>query len=326
MKKIALLVLLASTFCARSQVNLNNGLTACYALNGNANETVNNLNGLVSSVTPTVNRFNALSSAMAFSGSTLSYIELPDNPNVKPLHALSLSCWIKTPVMIDQYICMTKNNLVSNFEAFNLCIEPSMRFMTRKCGPTGTDMVISTTTLSLDTWFHLVTTIDSSFVKLYVNGVLEASTPATFIGFDYVNGKKVYLGSTQESTYDAPFTGTIDNARFYNRVLNATEVSALYSQDPSCVPENTTGIMANSIGQTDFSMFPNPSPGVTTLHFNTSLSGQFLVKDMVGKTVNSGSFDDVDKLELDLTPLTSGLYFVEVQSGSNKQIQKVIKQ
>jgi PKD repeat protein len=80
-----------------------------------------------------------------------------------------------------------------------------------------------------------VGTFDNSVLKLYVNGVLEGSTPSTFNGFDYMQGKEVFIGNTNES-FNFPFVGTIDNLRFYNRSLNQQEVTALYTQDPACIP------------------------------------------------------------------------------------------
>jgi len=248
MKKVFSLLCVTIAFSVNAQVNLSNGLTACYALNGNAAEPINNLTGLISSVTSTVNRFNAANTAMYFNGTSTSYIELQDTPFLKPANALSFSCWINTPSMDDMYILFTKNSQFSYFEAYELCIDPSLHFMARKAGSSSMDMVVSTTSLTANTWFHLVVSLDNSNVSLYVNGVLEATTPASTVGFDYTIGKKVYLGATNEISYDAPFIGTMDNIRFYDRTLSAAEVSALYTQDPECVtvPAPTASFTASS--------------------------------------------------------------------------------
>lgn len=238
MRKVFLLFCISITVNFFSQVNLSSSLTACYDLDGNATEPINNSAGTLSSVTPTVNRFNINNSALAFSGSTASYVELPDNTFTKPLNGMSFSCWFKPSGNSVQpgYILFTKNTLNSNFEAYNLCVAPinGIRFMARKVGPIANNQVVSTTTPAVNTWYHLAITIDNSAVKIYVNSVMEASTVSTFSGFDYVGGKKVYLGGTNETSYNTPLLGTIDNARFYSRAITAAEVNALYTQDPSC--------------------------------------------------------------------------------------------
>jgi hypothetical protein len=76
--------------------------------------------------------------------------------------------------------------------------------------------------------------MDNSFIKLYVNGVLEASTTVTYAGYDYAVGKKVYLGGSNEVMVNTPFNGTIDNVKFYNVALTANQINELYLLDPSC--------------------------------------------------------------------------------------------
>lgn len=223
-----------------AQVNLTSSLTACYALDGNAVEPISGLTGTLAGCTPTVNRFNAANSALHFSGQ-VQFVELPDNPLLKPANAMSFSCWLRGTLLTDAYVLFTENSMGSFFEAYELCIDPTLTFMSRKAGPSGINQVNSTTQFATNTWFHVVITIDNSFVKIYVNGQLEDTTPSTFAGFDYVPGKKVVIGATN-SWYDKPFQGTIDNVRFYNRTINAAEVLALYNTDPPC---STAGPIAN---------------------------------------------------------------------------------
>lgn len=55
--------LLTSGFLT-AQVNLSQSLTACYTLDGNGTEAINNLTATLSAVTATVDRFNNPSSAI----------------------------------------------------------------------------------------------------------------------------------------------------------------------------------------------------------------------------------------------------------------------
>lgn len=220
--------------------SLSTSLTACYSLDGNGNDPINNLNGVLSSVTPTVNRFNTPNSAYYFNGTTSNYIELPDNPLLKPSNALSFSAWIKPTSVGIAHILYTKNSVSSNFEAYCLSINPASTpgnfiFRVNKANSVQNNLVDCTTLLVANTWYHVAFSIDNTNLKIYINGVLENSINTTFPGYDYVAGKKVYLGVSNELNWNQPFHGTLDNVRFYNRTLSAAEVNQLFLTDPSCL-------------------------------------------------------------------------------------------
>lgn len=111
MKKLLTLFAIIIIGVANSQT-LTTSLTACYALNSNANDPINSLNGTLSAVTTTVDRFNTPNSAFYFSGASNSFIELPNSPLLKPSNAISFSAWIKpnSPFTYAQYVVVTKNN------------------------------------------------------------------------------------------------------------------------------------------------------------------------------------------------------------------------
>ncbi|MCX6790068.1 MAG: hypothetical protein NTV60_00905 [Candidatus Kaiserbacteria bacterium] len=95
-------------------------------------------------------------------------------------------------------------------------------------------------TPALNTWYHaaVVYTASNKQVSLYVNGVfqqtlthtsnLNLSSSGTVIGGDTANSRK--------------FSGTIDDARIYNRALSPAEITALYKSTAVVVnaPTNTS--------------------------------------------------------------------------------------
>lgn len=223
-----------------SFTSLTSSLSACYALDGNAAEPISGLTGTLGAVTSTVNRFNTPGSAYYFSGSASSYIELPNNAILKPTNAISFSAWIKVSVLpsgVGNYILFTKNTAGTNFEAYSLVTYnagPSgIKFRALKGdGSGGITVADGTTSISTSNWYHVAMSIDNSQINIYVNGSLEGTSTLSY-GFSYDPAKSVYFGGTNDF-YNLPFNGIIDNARFYNRVLTATEVSQLYTTDPSC--------------------------------------------------------------------------------------------
>jgi hypothetical protein len=304
-----------------AQVNLTQSLTACYALDGNANDQINNLTGTLSAVTPTVDRLNNTSSALEFSGNTGSFVELPNHPLLKPSNAISFSAWIKPVILTNQYLLMTRNPAGSNFEAYCLSLENvggQLRAAVKKGDGSGNATVyFGTNNLALNTWHHLVITMDNSSMSLYSNGTLVASGPVSFV-FNYFAGKTIVLGGTNDVIYNAPFKGSMDNIRFYNRILNASEVSQLYLTDPACV--DVTALSSNNAIKQEIRIFPNPSNGKFNIKSIEQIN-TIEVYDIVGNLVLQTN----DKTEINLGDKPTGVYFVRVKVGEQVITQKIIK-
>ncbi len=238
MKKFLTLAVLFFLYTLQAQVNLSSSLTACYPLAGNANDQIGISHGISYNVATVLGSNSAPASAIAFSGTPSSYIELPDVPELKPLNAVSFSGWVMVNgYQADDHIVFTRNNSNSSFAAYSLITyfsNGAYHFRSYKENGPASFYAESTTTVALNTWYHLVFATDNNAIQLYVNGVLEATAPVS-IPFAYVPGKGVILGGCNEMIYNTPFLGEIDNVRFYNRVINSAEVSALYQQNPECI-------------------------------------------------------------------------------------------
>lgn len=242
MKKIyTLFLFLFVTGMALSQINIASSLTACYALNANANEPVNNLTGTVNAaVTPTVDRFSNANSAYSFNGTSSSTIQLPANALIKP-SAISISMWAKTNIAgTIQILAFAWNGCTSYHEGYQLAlinVGATYRFQAAKsttnCS-SGTQVSCNgtTTTLTANTWYHFGAYLGSDSIKVYVNGALNGTTANT-LALNYANTNVILGGSGQATNF--PFNGCMDNVRFYNRKLNGAEFNALYTNDPTCL-------------------------------------------------------------------------------------------
>ncbi len=83
------------------------------------------------------------------------------------------------------------------------------------------------TTLSLNTWHHVVGTYEAGVKKLYVDGQL--------VGTDSTSGHNSFdipftVGRRDYNTNNNYFTGSIDETKIYNRALTAAEVLANYER------------------------------------------------------------------------------------------------
>ena len=98
----------------------------------------------------------------------------------------------------------------------------------------GVDIHITQSdTPSTDVWHHVVTTWDATNgLRLYVDGILKASTPQTNYA---AAGMPVYLqiargvgGCVADTGY---LRGSVDDVRVYDRALTQKQISALYSSN-----------------------------------------------------------------------------------------------
>jgi hypothetical protein len=80
--------------------------------------------------------------------------------------------------------------------------------------------------LSTGVWYHLVGVFDGSSVKIYVNGILGDSIPAS--GTTNTNPSSINIGRRELSGHQSWINGLIDDVLIYNRALSEAEIKALY--------------------------------------------------------------------------------------------------
>ena len=238
MKKSIIGLLFAIFNPVSAQLNLDSSLTACYALNANSYEVINNLHGILNNVSSAQDRFSNANKAIEFAGISSSYIELPNSTLLKP-NSLTFSAWIKPTPGFSQvsYIVYTRNFNGQSHEAYSLSLETVSsvkKLRVKKNNSITSASIESSSTIGNNSWYHVSFTMDQNYLKLYLNGVLEDSLHAP-MSFNYDTTKKVCLGATNEPNNNAAFKGIMDNVRFYNRVLSLTEINQLYLSDPTCI-------------------------------------------------------------------------------------------
>jgi len=86
----------------------------------------------------------------------------------------------------------------------------------------------SSTSLSLNTWYHVAATVTTGATKLYINGSLDTTGSNTLNSFSY---GKTHVGELYYSTTTAArhFAGNIDELALFNSVLTASEILQIYN-------------------------------------------------------------------------------------------------
>jgi hypothetical protein len=293
---ILMLTLLISTTYSFSQVNLKNGLVACYPFNGNAiDESGNNNNGTVNGATLTTDRFGKANGAYNFDGS--SYI-LVDGTQFKN-QSYTYSTWVyldNLPAENDQSCFITAGSTVGGDQVLSVTKNYST-FSANGFNGAGynnsNNPVVSTywsgSVPNLKKWYHVTVTRDNTSILLYVDGQLIAnkspnpltngSSPAYNSTIDVTFGARLNAGNG--GGYFQYLQGSLDDIHIYNRAINADEAKALYDGN---TPQTIT-IASNN---------PTPCGGdkiTFTANGATNTSKYQWKVDGVNQGTNSSTFD-----------------------------------
>jgi len=193
---------------------LNVGLLGRFEFNSNLKDTTKKLEDAwpeLTIVTYTRDRKGKANSAIHFNGTNkLTIYDIPYTPG-----NCSVSFWTKDEIIEGPFW----NEMMGSSHAFNF-IQNENQFNGnfQKFGY-GIVQQIGTTPIS-GAWHHIAATRDNTSMKLYIDGVLIGTTPSTPVDFGAWVLHSYRLG------YNG-WKGSLDDVRFYKRVLSASDVIAL---------------------------------------------------------------------------------------------------
>lgn len=272
------------------------GLVARYDFSGNASDVSGNgLNGTVYNATLTTDRFGNTSSAYDFSGSTSSYINIPDNSQLHIANEISISMWVYRTrnTSVEGILC--KGRDVGNSYSFMFNAGGGTYGVFRAQTGTGnSNTMLTPKTVDLNKWVHLVFTVDATkqVQKLFVDGVMV--TEKLGYTFDANNTYPIQIGrhivSADGTGSGYAFKGKVDDLMIFNRALENCEVDSLFSlPNPAICGLNdiTTGINAKY----DFTGSANDLSGHAV---HGTVSGATLTNDRFGKPESAYIFDGVN--------------------------------
>jgi gliding motility-associated-like protein/uncharacterized repeat protein (TIGR01451 family) len=214
-----------------------NNLVAYFPFNGNANdESGHGNNGIVMNATLTTDRFNIPDRAYYFDD--LDYIIVPDADILRISGPITISAWIQCSYSQKYAAIICKANAVEPRAGYLMFMNDNehgrvdihYNHIEGKYAA-----AVSVNKLTDGNWHHLLGEYDGTQVKLYVDGLLNASTQAPY-GIN-TNNEPFLIGWDQnqwlaEET-NRHFSGKIDEVMLYNRALDETEIMAISKLNPA---------------------------------------------------------------------------------------------
>lgn len=156
-----------------------------------------------------------------------------DNADFKPTGVFSVSVWVKTSTSGKMIVnaCSQNSNVAGWFIDCGLNGVNKANFVIGKnTGTGGADYKVcsSTTSITDGNWHHIVAVWDGTNMKMYLDGILEATTAA--FNAAYAATTYIRVGcDNQTGTNSSFFNGDIDDLGIINgTALTAGQVKALY--------------------------------------------------------------------------------------------------
>lgn len=241
MKILALVYISMLTVFATAQSNLTTNLQACYDLNCATGTIITNgatsgstLDGTVhGSVTCVSGHLGTPSTALQFGGTALDYVSLPNSPLIRPTTSLTITGWYYVTNSNYQTLIFTKSSCASIQPGYSISSNNGWFGITKYPPSCGTGTMVNSIANTLYAWHFVVAYADNTKLRVSVDN----GTPVTIshtLAFNYDPSTQVILGGTNIAGTNFPFTGKMDNIRFYNRELTSGEITKLYNFDPDC--------------------------------------------------------------------------------------------
>jgi hypothetical protein len=225
--------------------------------------------------------------ARRFNG-TSDYIDLGTNAGLKPQN-ITVEAWINTGYLgVDPWEAIVerqKNAWVSYRLGWNGLL--SFEIGSTEGSPYGAEAQ-ATQNFDDGNWHHVVGTYNHSQIKLYVDGVLQASTPFTQdILYSGVSPARIGQHNNEADSF---FPGLIDEVRISNVARTADEIRQAYevgTRSHNITIDFKAKLAAANlvVGSTDYSFtISSMVYGAGTSGANLYLGDKIIIKEKIGST------------------------------------------
>ena len=236
------------------------GMTAWWRMEGNGLDAVGANHGALNGGVGFTN--GMVGQALNLDGVD-DYLEVPNAPALNPTNQITVEAWYRAPGSAwagsgnDPIVDKAFSSHSWPYYQYHLGVDAAGRAFSFSVGAGGNYCLASTANgaWTYGNWYHLAGTYDGSQVRLYVNGVLAGTTPASGLMTDY--GTPLRIGRYVNAS--AYLRGVVDELSLYNRALSAAEILAIYqagaagkvpsSQSPAITaqPQSQTNVVGNVV-------------------------------------------------------------------------------
>ena len=231
--------------------SLTRGLTASWRFDDIAASTsvadvsLNAISGTATSVT--FGGSGKINTDASFNG-TSSYINISNPSSLTNLGPMTVSTWINPSTTSGMIYYKCVNNGTSGWDLY--LTNGKIGF--ENCANGHNNAVVTSSTVSTGAWTHLLVTYDGSLtyggVHIYINGVEASYSIQVSAGGSQTSDSSNSLtigkgGSTDKAGTVAYYSGYLDEANIWNRILTSTEISTLYARTTSVDPALTSQLV-----------------------------------------------------------------------------------
>ncbi len=292
---------------------------------------------------------------LTFNG-TSNYVNVPDHADftLDPTQSYTWSAWVKNTSFKEWSTVWSQTLNASNFFYFyaHTSTDPDGGPVTNGISvywwtSGGTNKIgthSSNNVLTAGQWSYVAVTYDASQPQnnrftIYVNGTdvtdrTDVGSTGTITSIDPTN---IRIGSNQP--FGEYLNGSVDEVRFYKRLLSAAEVANDMNTSLAPVGARSVGspIVKSSSGKEQVletllpglavKVNPNPSASYFTLSVTSSDKKPVVVRitDISGRVLeNYNKINPNSALRIGET-LATGAYLVEVIQGDKKSVMKIVK-
>ena len=194
------------------------GMVSWWPGDGNASDIVDGNPGTIVGGATFTN--GLVGQAFSFDAGLSSGITVPNSANLNPTGAITIGAWVKPSSFPNAFPTVVRKRVID--PQYLISVTDQGQGHCNIGGP-GADPVGGV--ILLNEWTHLACTYDRVAVRLYVNGVEVATTPATQA--IPVTSDVLGIGKLDGST-TRNFDGLIDEVEIFNRALSAAEIRAIF--------------------------------------------------------------------------------------------------
>lgn len=199
------------------------GIVGWWPGDGNPNDIVNGNSGtLMGGV-----MFVPGEVGQAFSFNGTNFVQVPNSPALEPAN-VTVEAWIKTTFLPSPYSAhfIVAKSGSDGYHGYELgtTVDGKVRFTVLGGGPYGD--AVGTSLVADGEWHHIAGTFDGSYLRIYVDGNLDATVLYTG-GIAYIGSSPLYIGKRQYEGIPGFFNGLVDEVEIYNEALSAEDIVAI---------------------------------------------------------------------------------------------------